>query len=223
MKKFLLTILLSLAFTFAGNLTVEGKLTEIPGKMPPNDLYNYVYVLKYKVTKVVEGNFSGKEILVGVYNPLIARGKVTGKTGNKSKPGEQGRSNGRVKELLGVEYKHLKGKEAIKKLLSERNGYVRNAYHNKQLGDIALVYGNEKLGLKHIIERRKKQGFNDEMIKSLLYNLDDVISSGKVSRSTKGRSTFEIYKDGNVAIISPTLNGANFKFMLTAYRTKKRK
>lgn len=152
-----------------------------------------------------------------------AGGKFTGKTWNKSKPGEQGRSNGRVKELLGVEYKHLKGKEAIKKLLSERNGYVRNAYHNKQLGDIALVYGNEKLGLKHIIERRKKQGFNDEMIKSLLYNLDDVISSGKVSRSTKGRSTFEIYKDGNVAIISPTLNGANFKFMLTAYRTKKRK
>ena len=85
MKKFLLTILLSLAFTFAGNLTVEGKLTEIPGKMPPNDLYNYVYVLKYKVTKVVEGNFSGKEILVGVYNPLIARGKVTGKMAEKSK------------------------------------------------------------------------------------------------------------------------------------------
>lgn len=69
----------------AEGLSVEGKLVEIPGKMPPNDLYNYVYVLKYKVTKVIEGNFSGKEILVGVYNPLTARGQVTDKMASKSK------------------------------------------------------------------------------------------------------------------------------------------
>ena len=73
------------AFLFAENLTVEGKLSEIPGKMPPNDLYNYVYVLKYKVTKVVEGKFDGKEILIGVYNPLIARGQVKDKMADKSK------------------------------------------------------------------------------------------------------------------------------------------
>ena len=85
MKKILSLILFLSAFLFAGNLTVEGKLSEIPGKMPPNDLYNYVYVLKYKVSKVVDGKFEGKEILVGVYNPLIARGQVKDKMADKAK------------------------------------------------------------------------------------------------------------------------------------------
>jgi len=85
MKKILSIMLFLSAFLFAENLTVEGKLSEIPGKMPPNDLYNYVYVLKYKVTKVVEGKLEGKEILVGVYNPLIARGQVKDKMADKSK------------------------------------------------------------------------------------------------------------------------------------------
>ena len=85
MKKTIVVLLLSALFAFAENLTVEGKLSEIAGKMPPNDLYNYVYVLKYKVTKVVEGKFDGKEILVGVYNPLTPRGQVTDKMSSKSK------------------------------------------------------------------------------------------------------------------------------------------
>ena len=85
MKKTIVVLLLSARLAFAENLTVEGKLSEIAGKMPPNDLYNYVYVLKYKVTKVVEGKFDGKEILVGVYNPLTPRGQVTDKMSSKSK------------------------------------------------------------------------------------------------------------------------------------------
>lgn len=85
MKKILSMMLFLSAFLFAENLTVEGKLSEIPGKMPSNDLYNYVYVLKYKVTKVVDGKFDGKEILVGVYNPLVARGQVKDKMADKSK------------------------------------------------------------------------------------------------------------------------------------------
>lgn len=85
MKKILLILLSALAFSMAEGLSIEGKLAEIPGKMPPNDLYNYVYVLKYKVTKVIDGEFSGKEILVGVYNPLTARGQVTDKMAAKSK------------------------------------------------------------------------------------------------------------------------------------------
>lgn len=85
MKKTIVALLLSALFAFAENLTVEGKLSEIAGKMPPNDLYNYVYVLKYKVTRVVEGKFDGKEILVGVYNPLTPRGQVTDKMASKAK------------------------------------------------------------------------------------------------------------------------------------------
>ena len=80
-KNLLIAILAAAAFTFAADpVTIEGRLTEIPGKMPSNDLYSYVYVFKYKVLKVVSGKLDAKEVLVGVYNPLIARGKVKDKT-----------------------------------------------------------------------------------------------------------------------------------------------
>ncbi|MCQ2098321.1 MAG: hypothetical protein MJY87_10330 [Fibrobacter sp.] len=68
-------------FAFADPISVEGRLVEIPGKMPSNDLYSYVYVFKYKVLSGMDA----KEILVGVYNPLIARGKVKDKMADKSK------------------------------------------------------------------------------------------------------------------------------------------
>ncbi len=58
---------------------VVARLMEIPGKMPANDLYNYVYIFKYKVVKVVSGALESKEILVGEYNPKIPRSQVKDK------------------------------------------------------------------------------------------------------------------------------------------------
>ena len=34
-----------------GTAEVTAQLVEIPGPFPPNDLYNYAYILKYKVTE----------------------------------------------------------------------------------------------------------------------------------------------------------------------------
>lgn len=60
-------------------LVVTALLAEIPGKFAPNDLYNYVYIMKYKVLKVEKGAYTQKEILVGHYNPLIPRPKIKDK------------------------------------------------------------------------------------------------------------------------------------------------
>jgi hypothetical protein len=57
-------------------LVVNAKLIEIPGKFPANDIYDYVYIMKYRITNVVKGSYSEKEILVGQYNPLIARNMI---------------------------------------------------------------------------------------------------------------------------------------------------
>jgi hypothetical protein len=57
-------------------LVIIGRLIEIPGKFAPNDLYNYVYIMKYRVMKVVRGSYEGEEILVGHYNPLIPRQRI---------------------------------------------------------------------------------------------------------------------------------------------------
>jgi hypothetical protein len=60
-------------------LVITALLTEIPGKFASNDLYNYVYIMKYKVLKIEKGSYTGKEILVGHYNPLIPRAKIKDK------------------------------------------------------------------------------------------------------------------------------------------------
>ena len=60
-------------------LIITARLIEIPGTFPPNDLYNYVYVMKYRVLKVEKGSYSGKEILIGHYNPLIPRKQIKDK------------------------------------------------------------------------------------------------------------------------------------------------
>lgn len=65
--------------TAVETLVVKARLLEIPGTFPPNDLYNYVYIMKYRVMKVIKGSIEDKEILVGHYNPLIPRQKIKDK------------------------------------------------------------------------------------------------------------------------------------------------
>jgi hypothetical protein len=60
-------------------LVVTARLVEIPGKFAPNDLYNYVYIMKYRIVKVIRGSYNGTEILVGHYNPLIPRKQIKDK------------------------------------------------------------------------------------------------------------------------------------------------
>jgi hypothetical protein len=60
-------------------LVITARLVEIPGKFAPNDLYNYVYVMKYRILKVEKGTYTEKEILVGQYNPLIPRKNIKDK------------------------------------------------------------------------------------------------------------------------------------------------
>ncbi len=62
--------------TTLGTAEVSAKLVEIPAPFPPNDLYNYAYVLKYRVEAVHRGKVEGSEILVAHYNPLKPRSKA---------------------------------------------------------------------------------------------------------------------------------------------------
>jgi hypothetical protein len=57
-------------------LKVQAKLVEIPGAFPANDLYNYVYIMRYEVVQVLEGVYPDKDILVGQYNPRLSRADI---------------------------------------------------------------------------------------------------------------------------------------------------
>lgn len=59
-----------------GDLVITAKLMEIPGTFPANDLYNYAYIMKYQIVKVIKGTYSDTDILVGHYNPRIARSEI---------------------------------------------------------------------------------------------------------------------------------------------------
>jgi hypothetical protein len=71
--------------TTLGVAEITAQLVEIPGPFPPNDLYNYAYILKYRVLKTHRGNVPAGDILVAQYNPLKPREQaqddVSGKVG----------------------------------------------------------------------------------------------------------------------------------------------
>ena len=75
--------------TSLGSAEVTGRLLEIAGEFPANDLYNYAYVLKYRVLTVHRGKVDGKEIFIAHYNPLKPRSsvqdEVSGKVGGNLK------------------------------------------------------------------------------------------------------------------------------------------
>lgn len=60
----------------AATLSVTAKLVEIPSKPPPDELYDYAYVMRYQV---IGGPLDATSILVAQYRPWIPRSKITGK------------------------------------------------------------------------------------------------------------------------------------------------
>jgi len=62
--------------TTLGSIEVTAQLVEIPTEFPPNKLYDYAYVMKYKVLEVHRGDVPGDDIFVGHYNPLKPRNAV---------------------------------------------------------------------------------------------------------------------------------------------------
>ena len=60
----------------AAPIEVTAKLVEIPGKFPSDELYDYVYVMKYEVQG---GPMDKQTILVGHYKPKLARAKIADK------------------------------------------------------------------------------------------------------------------------------------------------
>jgi hypothetical protein len=64
-------------------LVINARLIEIPGTLPSNEIYNYVYIMKYQVLSVENGVYTEKEILVGQYNPLMSRRQIKDNTMKK--------------------------------------------------------------------------------------------------------------------------------------------
>ncbi|WP_437342272.1 DUF3519 domain-containing protein [Helicobacter pylori] len=97
----------------------------------------------------------------------------------------------------------LKPKEALEKLLQEKNGQVAGAAFRDDLGGIDFVWGKDGkdgYGLAHILEKREKQyarsGLNAEQIKErtdeLVKSILEVIENGKLFKDDLGRVSVEL-------------------------------
>ncbi|WP_120932121.1 DUF3519 domain-containing protein, partial [Helicobacter pylori] len=100
----------------------------------------------------------------------------------------------------------LKPKEALEKLLQEKNGQVAGAAYRDDLGGIDFVWGTPKTkdsngyGLAHILESREKQytrlGLNAEQIKErtdeLLKSIPEVIENGTLLKDDLGRVSIQL-------------------------------
>ncbi|RVZ30605.1 DUF3519 domain-containing protein [Helicobacter pylori] len=97
----------------------------------------------------------------------------------------------------------LKPKEALEKLLQEKNGQVAGAAFRDDLGGIDFVWGKDGkdgYGLAHILEKREKQytklGLNAEQIKErtdeLLKSIPEVIENGTLFKDDLGHVSVEL-------------------------------
>ncbi len=100
----------------------------------------------------------------------------------------------------------LKPKEALEKLLQEKNGQVAGAAFRDDLGGIDFVWGNKDYGLEHILKRREDQaiakGLNETEAKEYALNvvksIPEIIEKG-VKVDNNGRIAIE-YKHMRVGL-----------------------
>jgi hypothetical protein len=122
-----------------------------------------------------------------------------------------------ITELLGEKFEGFRGQAAIDKLLKEKRGHIPAAFYREEIGDIAVIWGDERGGLVHIIKRRMEQRIE---INSFLSDLGEVIEKGNFSKNAKER--FELHFGRKIVVVSPDVEGENFNYVFTAFKTRKK-
>ena len=129
-------------------------------------------------------------------------------------------------ELLGEEFKDLKGQVAIDKLMSEKRGHVKGAFHRDDIGDIDVFWGNDNVGLKHIIKQRfnEKSEINEatQHVDDVLKHIEETVDKG-VFRKQNQRGDMEFVYNGYGVAIAPTYHNNKITYLLTAYKNKRSK
>lgn len=113
---------------------------------------------------------------------------------------------------FGAIYDQFKGKaqEAIEFLSEKQDGEAIGALHHKDVGDIDLVWGNEKMGLRHIIDKHP----------GVLENLQGKLNDMSIVSLSDNRIVLE--SDTHKAVVSNNWYGERTdNWLLTAYEKKK--
>ena len=106
-------------------------------------------------------------------------------------------------------------------------GQVAGAFHRDDLGDIDLVWGNENLGLKKIVDKHLSKGDFEawgEGEQALIKGLSDIIENGKLL-TENNVNTIILHKDGNtyrLGISKGWFDKGENNWIITAYKVEKK-
>ncbi len=115
-------------------------------------------------------------------------------------------------------YRWAKGKvkDAANYLLKQKSGVAQGVLQRNDIGDIDLVWGNDKAGLQHMILRHVVEQSDFNSVDELVTSIEDVVSNGELS-SYNNNLIFR--KDGYKAVVIKDSDG---NFVLTAYDTTRK-
>ncbi len=125
------------------------------------------------------------------------------------------KGSAKTADILGKEYTGVKGQAAVDLLMKEKQGYVKDAFMRKDIGGISLIWGNDDMGLQHIVKRRKE---TKQPLGKLLSSLTEVIEKGEIYQDEK--KDFIIRHKGKKVIVEPKLFKSRIQFVMTAYYEK---
>jgi hypothetical protein len=107
--------------------------------------------------------------------------------------------------FFGKVYNQFKGKakEAVNFLMRHKSGKLLGVFHRNDIGEISLVWGDEKGGLAHIISKHivEQNDFNN--IDEVINTMQQVINNGTITRENKDKVVID-YNDYHVAIRKQT-------------------
>ena len=119
---------------------------------------------------------------------------------------------------MGNEYIGFKGKDAIDKLMLEKQGHIKGAFFRDDIGKIDMFWGDESAGLCHIINQRRMRGVNPQ---KLLQEIPVVIERGTMGENANNPNRENIFHKDKVVVIAYELRGKETTAVLTAFLTKK--
>ena len=120
-------------------------------------------------------------------------------------------TGGQKKGAFGTIYTQFKGKakEAIAWLMQKKEGEASGALHHHSIGDISLVWGDNKTGLAKIAKKHPE----------VLDDLQNIIDSMEVVKESDNRVKLE--SNTHFAVVSKEYKGEpREKWLLTAYEKK---
>ncbi|WP_163534201.1 PBECR2 nuclease fold domain-containing protein, partial [Helicobacter suis] len=108
-------------------------------------------------------------------------------------------------------------KGAIAKLIETKEGQVAGAFYREDLGDIDLVWGNSKMGLAHILERRTQQ-YGEEKALKFIQELPRMVQESKIYENSPDKVKLITPKE--IVVIGKRDQN---RFIITGFNDRKNK